>query len=343
MTMRWFGPGDPVSLEHLRQVPTLEGVVTSLGDKGPGEAWGEAEMRERVSLVEASGLKVSVIESIPVGDAIKLGDADRDAHIEAWIASMEAVAACGIKTVCYNFMPVADWMRTELEHPLPDGSTALAYDQADEPAFKAKLMSGEAKELPAWSGFSPEVLAELEARYNELGEDGLWVNLEAFLKRVVPVAESLGVRLGIHPDDPCWPVLGLPRIINSPAAFERVCSLVDSPANGVTFCTGSLGCDTDHDLVKAAADLGPRIAFMHARNVLVTRPGCFTEVAHPASCGSQSLAAIITAAVRAGFDGPIRPDHGRNIWGERGTPGYGLFDRSLGATYIAGVLDSIGC
>ncbi|MEM7622160.1 MAG: mannonate dehydratase [Planctomycetota bacterium] len=341
LTMRWFGPGDPVPLAYMRQIPTLEGVVTSLGEKPPGEAWARAEVSERVSLAEAAGLGVSVIESIPVGDPIKLGDAERDAHIDAWIASLEAVAACGIKTVCYNFMPVADWLRTELEHPLPDGSTALAHDDADLPAFKERLMSGDARELPAWSGFSPDALRELEARYTATGEDGLWRNLEIFLQRVVPVAESLGVKLGVHPDDPCWPVLGLPRIITSPAALVRVCGFVESASNGVTFCTGSLGCDTRHDLPRAAAELGERITFMHARNVLVERPGKFSEVAHPASCGSQNLAAIIMSDVGAGFSGPIRPDHGRNIWGERGVPGYGLYDRALGATYIAGVLDTI--
>lgn len=341
LTMRWFGPGDPVALGHLRQVPTLEGVVTSLAEKRPGEAWTEAEVAERVGIVREAGLEVLVIESIAVGDAIKLGDEACGAHIEAWIASLEAVAAQGIRTICYNFMPVADWVRTDLAKPLGDGSTALAHDDEQLPGFEARLMSGEVKDLPAWSGFSPEMLVELRARYAELGEEGLWKNLAAFLGRVVPVARDLGVRLGIHPDDPCWPVLGLPRIITSPAAMKRVCELVDDPANGVTYCTGSLGCDLRNDLVAGARELGSRISFMHARNVLVEKPGAFSEVAHPAACGSRDLSKVLAAAVRAGFEGPIRPDHGRNIWGEDGTPGYGLFDRSLGAAYIAGVLDAI--
>lgn len=338
--MRWFGPDDPVSLERLRQVPSLIGVVTSLEGVPPGHAWAPMDVEARVARVAEAGLSVAAIESIPVSDAIKLGDRDRDAHIDAWIASLEAVAGAGIDTVCYNFMPVADWLRTRLDEPLGDGSTALAHDDADLPAFKRALMAGEGGDLPAWSGFSPDAIAELEDRYEATGPDGLWANLATFLTRVVPVAESLGVRLGIHPDDPCWPVLGFPRIITSPAALERVCGLVDSPSNGVTYCTGSLGCDPSHDLVAGVRALRGRIAFMHARNVRIAGPRAFREVGHPAECGSVDLARVIGEAVRGGFAGPIRPDHGRRVWGEQGQPGYGLYDRAMGATYIAGVLDS---
>lgn len=261
--MRWFGPDDPVRLAHIRQVPLVRGVVSSVSGVPAGEAWTRDQVIALQEPILAAGLTLDVIESIPVSEETKLGGADAERHTEAWCASLEAAAAAaGIKTVCYNFMPVSDWVRTELAMPLPDGSTTLAYDDGQMPEFERRVFSGKAKDIPAWDHLDLNQFATLRDRYTARGESGLWDALGAFLDRVTPAAESLG----IHPDDPCWSVLGLPRIITSPAAMRRVCDLVDSASNGITFCTGSLGCDPANDLVAGARDLASRVSFVHARN-----------------------------------------------------------------------------
>lgn len=341
LTMRWFGSHDPVPLASIRQVPGVRGIVTALTGVAPGEPWPVDRVEALRDAVESRELSLSVIESIAVSDEIKLAGPRADAHIDAWCRSLEAVASVGVRTVCYNFMPVSDWVRTDLVMPLPDGSTALAYDDGKMPAFEERVRTGEIRSMPAWDHVDFERFDALRKRYAARGEDGLWDALGAFLEAVTPVAESLGVRLAIHPDDPCWPLLGLPRIITSPAALERVCDLAASRANGVTFCTGSLGCEPTNDLVAGAAKLGSRVAFVHARNVRTTGPRVFHETAHPRAYGDVDLPAVMRALVESGFAGPVRPDHGRMIWGETGTPGYGLFDRALGAAYLRGVLDAI--
>jgi mannonate dehydratase len=247
------------------------------------------------------------------------------------------VAAVGAEVVCYNFMPVADWTRTSTDTPLSDGSTTLAYD--DEAL--AELGSIEAlSHLPGWAAaYEPAELRALMAAYDDVGPDDLWANLEYFLERVVPVAETAGVRLALHPDDPPWPVFGLPRIVTSGDAFERITQLVDRPANGVTLCTGSLGADPEQDLPALARRLGDRVHFVHARNVAVTGPRQFHETAHPD--GDVDFRAVLGALKTNGFDGPLRPDHGRMIWGETGRPGYGLYDRALGATYLRGLWEAL--
>ncbi|MBZ0171837.1 MAG: mannonate dehydratase, partial [Phycisphaerales bacterium] len=339
MCMRWFGPEDPVPLAHIRQIPGITGIVSSVSGVPAGTPWTVDQVTSLRNEIAASGLTLDVIESIPVSDEIKLAGDGADAHIDAWCESVLAVADAGVKTVCYNFMPIADWVRTDLAMPLPDGSTTLAYDDAAMPAFESKILSGGARHLPAWENIDTGSFESLRERYQARGETGLWDALAAFLERVVPAAASCGIRLGIHPDDPCWSVLGLPRIVTSCDAMRRVCALVDSPANGITFCTGSLGCDPANDLVAGARELASRIAFMHARNVRTTGRRAVHESAHPRGCGDVDLPAVLGALVGGGFTGPMRPDHGRMIWGETGNAGYGLFDRALGATYLLGALD----
>jgi mannonate dehydratase len=342
LTMRWFGPHDPVPLASIRQVPGVRGIVSALTGVVPGEPWPIDRVRALRDAVEAAELTLSVIESIAVSDEIKLARPKAAAHIDAWCRSLETVASVGVQTVCYNFMPVSDWVRTDLAMPLPDGSNTLAYDDAAMPAFEERVRTGEIRSMPAWDHVDFDRFEGLRTQYAARGENGLWDALGAFLERVTPVAESLGVRLAIHPDDPCWPVLGLPRIITSPTALERVCDLAPSRANGVTFCTGSLGCDAANDLIANAAKLARQVAFVHARNVAITAPRVFHETAHPKAYGDVDLPAVMRALVENGFTGPVRPDHGRMIWGETGTPGYGLFDRSLGAVYLRGILDTLG-
>lgn len=340
MTFRWFGPDDPVPLEHIRQIPGVEGIVSSLHDVAPGVAWTRDGVEHAHGLIRAAGLRWDVVESIPVHEDVKLGRPERERWADAWCRSLEVVGAAGIPVVCYNFMPVFDWTRTELAMEMPDGSTALAYD--DDALRRIDLSNGTG-DLPGWAAaYGADALAALFNAWRQVDGERLWDHLAWFLERVVPVAESVGVRLAIHPDDPPWPIFGLPRIITDGAALQRVCSLVDSPVNGVTFCTGSLGADPANDLPAMVRALPGRIHFAHCRNVLVTGERAFHEAPHPSRFGSVDMRAVLGALRETGFDGPMRPDHGRMIWGERGRPGYGLYDRALGATYLQGIWEGLG-
>jgi len=339
MTFRWFGESDPVSLSHIRQVPGVEGIVSALHEVPSGEAWprdGVERLRERI---EAAGMRFAVVESIPVHEEIKLGCARRDRLTDAWCESLRHVGETGIPVVCYNFMPVFDWTRTALEMRLDDGSTALAYDHD---ALAGIDLSRGTGDLPGWgAAYDAAQLGRLLYAWAQVSEERLWENLAWFLERVVPVAEEVGVRLAIHPDDPPWPIFGLPRIVTDGDALERVTRLVESPANGITFCTGSLGALPSNDLPAMVRRLGPRIHFAHCRNVLVTGERQFHESAHPSRFGSVDMLAVLRALRDTGFTGPVRPDHGRRIWGEAGRPGYGLYDRALGAAYLQGLWDAL--
>lgn len=336
-TLRWFGPHDPVPLAHLRQVPGLDGVVTALADVPAGVAWTPDQVAERAALLAAHGLRWSVVESIPVTEDVKTGGPDRDAHVDAWIASLRAVAEAGVRTVCYNFMPVFDWMRTDFAMPLEDGSNAMAYDEA---ALRAIDLGAGMPRLEAWAkGYAPEELRDALGRYRSIDGDGLFAHLAAFLHDVVPVAEELGVRLAIHPDDPPWSIFGLPRIVSDAAGIRRILTAIPSPANGLTFCAGALGARADNDLVAMAAEFAPSVAFVHARNVRRTGARDFHETAHLLGAGDVDLGRVLTTLLAAGVDAPVRPDHGRMIWGETGIPGYGLYDRTLGLAYLQGIAE----
>jgi len=243
--------------------------------------------------------------------------------------------------LCYNFMPIFDWTRTDLAEVQPDGSTALSYD--DRALARIDLSRGTG-DLPGWSAaYDAKTLEALLAAYKEIDAERLWENLAYFLERVVPEAERAGVRMAIHPDDPPWSIFGLPRIITSGAAFERLIGLVDSPSNGVTFCTGSLGADPNNDLPAIARTIGGRgrIHFAHCRNVAITGERKFHEAPHPSRFGDVPMRDVLAALVDVGFTGPMRPDHGRMIWGEHGRPGYGLHDRALGAMYLQGLWEGL--
>jgi mannonate dehydratase len=247
----------------------------------------------------------------------------------------------GVPVLCYNFMPIFDWTRTDLAMRLPDGSTCLSYDDA---ALARIDLSRGTGDLPGWAtAYSADELQALLAAYRDVDAERLWEHLAYFLERVVPVAAESNVRMAIHPDDPPWPIFGLPRIITNAAALDRLVGIVDSPANGVTFCTGSLGADPANDLPAMVRSLGSRgkINFMHCRNVLVTGPRQFHESPHPTAFGSVDMRGVLQALRDTGYAGPMRPDHGRMIWGEQGRPGYGLYDRALGATYLQGLWEGL--
>lgn len=339
MTFRWYGPDDPVTLANIRQIPALTGIVTALYDVSVGEVWPLDKLRARKAEIEAYGLEFSVVESIPVPEAVKLGLPERDRLIANYSQSIRHLGEVGVPVLCYNFMPVFDWTRTDLAHVNPDGSTALTFRQSD--LDRIDLSRGTAG-LPGWAdAYSAEQLGALRASYKEVDSERLLENFAYFLRAVVPVAEQAGVFMALHPDDPPWPIFGLPRIVGSAEQIRRVLAVVDSKHHGLTFCTGSLGASADNDLVAMAREFGPRVNFTHARNVLITGERDFMEVPHPSRYGSVDMVGVLEALLDAGFDGPIRPDHGRMIWGEQGRAGYGLYDRALGATYLVGVFDAL--
>jgi mannonate dehydratase len=339
MTFRWFGRDDPIPLAHIRHIPGVSGVVSALYDVPVGAAWSRERLERLKGEIEGAGLTFAVVESIPVHEDIKLGRPGRDRLIANYCESVGAMGALRIPVLCYNFMPVFDWLRTDLAQPLADGSTALAYDDR---ALAAVDLSRGTGDLPGWAtAYDAAELERLLAAYREVDAERLWDNLAYFLERVVPVAGEVGVRMAIHPDDPPWPIFGLPRIICRGPDLERLVALVDRPANGVTFCTGSLGADPENDLPAMVRRIGDRIHFAHCRNVRVTGKRRFHETAHPSACGGVDLYEVLRALRDIGFTGPMRPDHGRMIWGERGRPGYGLYDRALGAMYLQGLWEGL--
>ena len=341
MTFRWFGPSDPISLTYIRQIPGVRAVVSALYDLPVGAPWPRERLERLAADVGAADLKLAVVESIPVHEDIKLGRPNRDRLIANYCESVRAMGQLGISVLCYNFMPVFDWMRTDLELPLPDGSTALAYDDRALAAVDLRRGTGD---LPGWAAaYNAAELQALLAAYRDVTAEQLWEHLAYFLERVVPVAAEAGVRLAIHPDDPPWPIFGLPRIICRERDLVRLVGLVDHRSNGVTLCTGSLGALPENDVPAMARRIGAldRIHFAHCRNVRVTGERQFHETPHPSAFGGVDLGAVLSALHSTGFTGPMRPDHGRMIWGERGRPGYGLYDRALGAMYLQGLWEGL--
>ncbi len=341
MTFRWYGESDPVKLEHIRQIPGMYGIVSAIYDVPVGEVWPLASLQALRDRIESCGLKFEVVESIPTHEDIKLGRPSRDRLIENFCQNVRNCAAVGVKVVCYNFMPVFDWTRTEMAKVLPDGSTTLAFS-AD---AVARIDPEKGIALPGWdASYRPEELKSLLDAYKSIGEEQLWANLEYFLKRVIPVAEEVGVRMAMHPDDPPRPIFGLPRIVKNRDDLQRLTAIVDSPSNGLTLCSGSLGADLCNNIEALVHEFGGRgrIHFAHIRNVKVEPDGTFYESTHRSCDGSLDIARIVKAYHDVGFDGYFRPDHGRMIWGETGKPGYGLYDRALGAVYINGLWEAIG-
>jgi mannonate dehydratase len=337
MTFRWFGPTDPIPLAHIRQIPGVTGVVSALYDVKVGETWPKDRLARLQDDIAEAGLRLAVVESIPVHEDIKLGRPARDRLIANYCESIRVMGELGVRVLCYNFMPVFDWMRTDLALRLPDGSTALAYDDAVLGRRDLGLGTGD---LPGWATvYGADELRTLLAAYRGVDSEQLWDHLAYFLERIVPVAEEANVRMAIHPDDPPWPIFGLPRIICTGADLARLLKLVDRPANGITFCTGSLGALPENDLPAMVRQLGPRIHFAHCRNVRTTGERKFHETPHPS--GDVNLAEVLQALRDTEFAGPMRPDHGRMIWGEKGRAGYGLYDRALGATYLQGLWEGL--
>ncbi|MBQ9099498.1 MAG: mannonate dehydratase [Clostridia bacterium] len=339
MTFRYYGADDPVTLTAISQIPTVRSIVSAIYDVPAGGVWSRESIAALKKAAADHGLEFEVVESVPVPEDIKLGNEKAPALIENYCENVRRLGEAGVKCICYNFMPVFDWLRSELHRPAADGSNSLAYDEA------TVLAMNPAKgglSLPGWDeSYTVEGLRDLLKQYENMTEEKLWDNLKTFLEAVVPVAHEAGVNMAIHPDDPPWGIFGLPRIITCEKNLDRFLKLVDQKENGLTFCTGSLGADPANDLVKMAEKYADRIHFAHIRNIKHTGYRQFHEAPHPTEFGSLDIYGIMKALHKGGFDGYIRPDHGRMIWGEDGRPGYGLYDRALGATYLSGLWEAI--
>lgn len=297
--------------------------------------------------VEASGLGIAGIESVNVHDAIKVGAPEREQYIANYIETLENLGKEDIHLVCYNFMPVFDWTRTELARKRPDGSTVLAYTQAAVDALDPEKMfdsiAGDMNGtiMPGWEPERMAKVKELFTMYRDVDNEKLFANLVYFLEKIMPVCDRYDIKMAIHPDDPAWSVFGLPRIIINKENILRLMNAVDNVHNGVTFCSGSYGTNPKNDLPDMIRSLKGRIHFAHVRNLKFNRPDDFEEAAHLSSDGTFDMYEIMKALYDIGFDGPIRPDHGRMIWGEVAMPGYGLYDRALGAAYLNGLWEAI--
>ena len=339
LTFRWYGDDDPVTLSHIRQIPRMTGIVSAIYDTPVGEVWSRESIAAMKKKANDNGLAFEVVESVPVHEDIKLGNENAPRLIENYCENVRRLGEAGVKCICYNFMPVFDWLRSELEHAQVDGANALAYDENTVLAMDP--LKGDLS-LPGWdSSYTKAQMKDLLNAYAELGEEQLWKNLETFLKAVIPVAKEAGVNMAIHPDDPPWGMFGLPRIITGKKNLERFFNIVPEVNNGLTLCTGSFGANPENDLVDMASSFADRIHFLHLRNIKITGDRQFEEVGHPTACGSIDMYGVAKALVEKGWDGYVRPDHGRMIWGETGRYGYGLYDRALGATYLVGLFEAL--
>ncbi|MEI0698256.1 mannonate dehydratase [Brachyspira intermedia] len=348
MTLRWFGKNfDSVTLKQIRQIPGVKGVITTLYDSKVGDAWKEEDVKALKKEVEDSGLKIYGIESVNIHDDIKIGLPSRDKYIENYIKTLEVLGKEGINLVCYNFMPVFDWTRSDLAKVRPDGSTVLSYDQDiidkidPQKMFEQIDSSSNGFVLPGWEPERLSRLKELFEMYKGIDDEKLFENLKYFLTAIMPTCEKYNIKMAIHPDDPAWPVFGLPRIIVNKENILRMVNSVNSPCNGVTLCAGSLGSNPKNDIPDIVRSLKGKIFFAHVRNLEHTAPGKFQEAAHLSSDGSMDMFAIMKAFYDISFEGPFRPDHGRAIWDEVSMPGYGLYDRALGAVYLQGLWEAI--
>lgn len=348
MGLRWFGESvDTVKLWQIRQIPGVAGVFTTLYDTSPGEEWDLNAIRSMKRQVLDAGLEVLGIESVNVHDAIKAATPDRDRCIRNYINTLRKLGSENIPMVCYNFMPVFDWTRSDLNKVRPDGSTVFAYDQSViDKVDPQEMLEHLGKDshgfvLPGWEPDRIAGVKELFRLYQNVGEEDLFDNLVYFLKAIMPVCNEYDINMALHIDDPCWSVFGLPRIAKSGENLLRIMDAVPDPYNGVALCTGSLSSNPANDIPGIIRSLKGRINFAHIRNTKHWAPGVFEEAAHYAADGSLDLYAIVKALVDIGYDGPVRPDHGRAIWGEKPMPGYGLYDRALGSQYILGLYDAI--
>ncbi|AHF57380.1 mannonate dehydratase [Spiroplasma eriocheiris] len=345
LSFRWYGPDkDPISLEYISQIPNVASIVTQCYKFKPGVAWESDEIIRIKKLINDHHLNWEVVESIPVHEDIKLGLPTRDEYIKNYCTTIERLAKEGIKVICYNFMPAFDWVRTDLYKKMRDGSLCEAYDQNVIDQLDATSAIKKFKELPAWTlSFPDEQTAEIIGAYQKMSDEELWDNIAYFINKVIPVCDQVGVKMAIHPDDPAWPIFGIPRLIINEENLARFLAINPSPNHGLTLCVGSLSTNLKNNMEQIVRRFVDRIHFTHIRNIRYDTPHSFYEIAHGDHDGVLDLSAIVKAYADNDYQGYARPDHGRLIWGEEKqphTPGYGLYDRALGLSYINGLWDA---
>lgn len=381
-TWRWFGKKDPITLSMLRQIG-VEGIVTALHEVPNGEVWTVEAIQDLKAYIESYGLRWSVVESLPVCEAIKYGGPQRNRLIENYKTSLANLGMCGVKTVCYNFMPVIDWIRTDLHYALPDGSTSLYFNRIRFAYFDLKILHREGAE----QDYTPEELqevAELDQRitaaekaelidtiivktqgfidgniqegepypvrkfrellalYKGIDRQRLRENLRTFLEEVMPVCDTYGVNLCIHPDDPPFQVLGLPRIVTEGADIEWLLQAVDNPHNGLTFCAGSLSSGSRNDTRELARRFARRTHFVHLRSTEILPGGDFRETSHLA--GRGQLLDLIRIFEKENPGLPMRVDHGRTMLGDEKegyNPGYSFHGRMLALAQVEGMMTAV--
>lgn len=350
MTFRWYGQAsDPIPLQYIRQIPGMTGIMGVLDEYAAGEVWPEEKIKALVGQVNAAGLECEVIESVNVHEDIKLGLPSRDRYIANYCTTVENLAKYGVKVIIYNFMPVFDWLRTELYHENPDGSTCLYYNHADvEGMTPLEIVERTAQDshgfsLPGWEPARLSQLSEVLDLYQGMDADSLREHYRYFLEGIIPTCERVGIRMAVHPDDPAWDLFGIPRVCHSRDDLDQIVRMVDSPANSLCVCSGSLGSNPANDVPAILREFGRRgrVAAAHVRNVRFLGEKHFQEAAHLSSDGSLDMEAIMEALHDECPDVYVRPDHGRMIWGEEGRPGYPLYDRALGAVYLNGLYEAI--
>lgn len=350
VVFRWFGSqGDSVTLDQIKQIPGVDGIVAGIFDIPVGEVWPLEKVQALKKDVTGKGLNLDVIESVNLHEDIKLGLPTRDMYIENYKKTIRNLSKIGVKVICYNFMPVFDWTRTDLSKELPDGSNALAYERDRienvDPIYFAEQVEKNSNgyTLPGWEPERIQTIKNLLVLYKEVNEVDLFKNLKYFLEKVIPIAEECNIKMAIHPDDPPWSIFNLPRIVTNKINLERIINLVDSPSNCLTLCSGSLGANIDNnipEIIRYFVEKN-RVPFVHVRNIKFDENGNFSESSHRTSDGSLDIYEIVKALHDTNFSGYLRPDHGRMIWGENARPGYGLYDRALGIMYILGIWDSL--
>lgn len=352
MTWRWYGEkNDKIKLSDIKQIPGVEGIVWALHDKMPGEVWLPAEIAPVKEQLDEYGFNMDVVESVNVHDDIKIGLPSRDQYIENYRQTIRNLASFGVKVICYNFMPVFDWTRTDLFHPVGDGSTALYYErekiQQDYREMADYVLSFTKRYQMTFPGWEPDRLSKLDElfeKYKSVTKEKLWENLKYFLKAIMPICQECDLKMAIHMDDPPWDIFGLPRLLVDEPSIDRFLSMVDNPYNCLTLCSGSLNANPNNNVSQIIQGHCDRIAFAHIRNIRHFPNGDFSEVSHRDCDGDTGILDILKAYHDCGFDGYIRPDHGRHLWGERpGTvrPGYGLYDRAMGIMYMLGAWDML--
>lgn len=350
MTWRWYGENnDKIKLSDIKQIPGVKGIVWALHNKLPGEVWQTEEIAAVKKQIDKYGFNMDVVESVNVHDDIKIGLPSRDRYIENYIQTIHNLASFGVKVICYNFMPVFDWTRTDLFHPVGDGSTALYYEADrihDDPKEMADYILNNLNGL-SFPGWEPERMKQLDKlfdKYRPVTKEKLWDNLEYFLKSIMPICHETGIKMAIHPDDPPWDIFGLPRLLTDEKAIDRFLKAVNDPYNCLTLCSGSLNANPKNNVADIVRKHCGRIAFAHIRNVKHFPNGDFSEASHRDKDGDTGILEILKAYHDCGYEGYIRPDHGRHLWDETPgnvRPGYGLYDRALGVMYMLGVWDML--